>query len=69
MSELAKGPEVQLYVPGIRASDEKMQRERKRYAKGKEENEREMSGSGYTPGTTGSVGNSSGQNRTISKLI
>ena len=48
---LAKRPEVHIYVPGITASDEKM--ERKRVAEGEKTSMRwGMNGSGYMPGTT-----------------
>ena len=51
-SELAKRPEVHVVLTGLTVSNEEMQRERKRYAEGNEENEGKVSESGYTPGTT-----------------
>ena len=52
MSELAKRPEVHVVLTGLTASNEEIQSERKRrWGKGIED-ERHVSGSGYTPGTT-----------------
>ena len=51
MSELAKRPEVHVVLTGLTASNEEIQSERKRrWGKGTED-ERQVSGSGYMPGT------------------